>query len=114
MKIYFAPNTRAVRIVWLFEELGLPCELEFFKLGDASMRSPAYLAVHPQGRVPTLVDDKVTIFESGASPRRGRALRSANARARIQQFGRRIASARSWLVTRSDRGPARRDGCYRA
>ena len=66
MKIYFAPNTQAVRIVWLLEELGLPYELEFFKLGDASMRSPAYLAVHPQGRVPTLVDDKVTIFESGA------------------------------------------------
>ena len=66
MKIYFAPNTRAVRIVWLLEELGLPYELEFFKLGDGSMRSPAYLAVHPQGRVPTLVDDKVTIFESGA------------------------------------------------
>jgi glutathione S-transferase len=40
--------------------------LEFFKLGDGSMRSPAYLALHPQGRVPTLVDDKVTIFESGA------------------------------------------------
>jgi glutathione S-transferase len=66
MKIYFAPNTRAVRVVWLFEELGLPYELEFFKLGDASMRSPAYLGIHPLGRVPTLVDDKVTIFESGA------------------------------------------------
>ena len=38
MKIYFAPNTRAVRIVWLFEELGLPYELEVFTLGDASMR----------------------------------------------------------------------------
>jgi glutathione S-transferase len=66
LKIYFAPDTRAVRIVWLFEELGLPYELEFFKLGDASMRSPAYLGIHPLGRVPTLVDDKVTIFESGA------------------------------------------------
>jgi len=66
LKIYFAPDTRAVRIVWLFEELGLPYELEFFKLGDTSMRSPAYLGIHPLGRVPTLVDDKVTIFESGA------------------------------------------------
>jgi len=66
LKIYFAPDTRAVRIVWLFEELGLPYELEFFKLGDASMRSPAYLEINPLGRVPTLVDDKVTIFESGA------------------------------------------------
>ena len=32
MKIYYAPNTRAVRIVWLFEELGLPYEIERFKL----------------------------------------------------------------------------------
>ena len=34
MKIYYAPNTRAVRIVWLFEELGLAYELERFKLGS--------------------------------------------------------------------------------
>jgi glutathione S-transferase len=66
MKIYYAPNTRAVRIVWLFEELGLPYELERFQLGDARMRAPAYLAVHPMGRVPALEDGEVTIFESGA------------------------------------------------
>ena len=66
MKIYYAPNTRAVRIVWLFEELGLPYEIERFKLGDASMRSPDYLKVHPMGRVPTLKDGDTIIFESGA------------------------------------------------
>jgi glutathione S-transferase len=66
MKIYYAPNTRAVRIVWLFEELGLPYELEHFKLGDTKMRTPEYLKVHPLGRVPALEDGEVTIFESGA------------------------------------------------
>jgi glutathione S-transferase len=66
MKIYYAPNTRAVRIVWLFEELGLPYDLERFKLGDAAMRAPDYLKLHPMGRVPTLKDGDVTIFESGA------------------------------------------------
>src|SRR5205085_8368288 len=66
VKIYFAPNTRAVRIVWLFEELGLPYELERFKLGDRAMRAPEYLKVHPMGRVPALEDGDVTIFESGA------------------------------------------------
>jgi glutathione S-transferase len=66
MKIYYAPNTRAVRIVWLFEELGLAYELERFKLGDAAMRTPDYLKLHPMGRVPTLQDGDVTIFESGA------------------------------------------------
>ncbi len=66
MRIYYAPNTRAVRIVWLFGELGLPYDLERFKLGDAAMRAPEYLKVHPMGRVPALRDGDVTIFESGA------------------------------------------------
>jgi len=66
MKIYYAPNTRAVRIVWLFGELGLPYDLERFKLGDAAMRAPEYLKIHPVGRVPALQDGDVTIFESGA------------------------------------------------
>ena len=66
MKIFHAPNTRSVRIVWLFEELGLPYELELFRLGDRSMREPSYLKVHPMGRVPALQDDDVIINESGA------------------------------------------------
>ncbi len=51
MKIYHAPNTRAVRIVWLFEELGLPYELERFALGDPAMREPAYLELHRTGEL---------------------------------------------------------------
>jgi glutathione S-transferase len=66
MKIYHAPNTRSVRIVWLFEELGLPYELERFSLGAPEMRSAEYRRVHPMGRVPALQDGDVTIHESGA------------------------------------------------
>ncbi len=66
MKVHHAPNTRSVRAVWLLEELGLPYEIEAYKLGDPSMRSPDYLKVHPMGRVPALEDGDVTIFESGA------------------------------------------------
>jgi len=66
MKIFYAPNTRAVRIVWLCNELGLDYELEHFKLGDPAMRAPDYLGVHPLGRVPALEDGDVRIFESGA------------------------------------------------
>ncbi len=66
MKIFHAPNTRSVRIVWLCEELGLDYELQMFKLGDGSMRDPEYLKVHPMARVPSLQDGDVTIFESGA------------------------------------------------
>ena len=66
MKIYYAPNTRAVRIVWLCRELELAYELESFALGDPAMRTPEYRAVHPLGRVPALTDGDVTIYESGA------------------------------------------------
>ena len=66
MKLHFAPNTRAVRIAWLLEELGLTYELERYKLGDPGMRAPEFLAVHPNGRVPVLEDGDVRLFESGA------------------------------------------------
>jgi glutathione S-transferase len=66
MKLYHAPNTRSVRIVWLLEELGLDYELEKLALGDKAMRSPDYLKVHPLGRVPVLEDGDVRLFESGA------------------------------------------------
>ena len=66
MKVYFAPQSRAVRTVWLLEEIGLPYELEKFKLGQKEMRAPDYIAINPNGRVPTLVDSDVTITESTA------------------------------------------------
>ena len=52
MKVYFAPNSRAVRTVWLLEEIGLPYELERFKLGQKEMRGPEYARINPNGRVP--------------------------------------------------------------
>ena len=64
MKLYFAPSTRAERTAWLLNELGLDYELVRYKLGDKAMRSPDYLAVNPNGRVPVLDDGNVRITES--------------------------------------------------
>ncbi len=66
MKVYYAPNTRAVRTVWLLNELGIDHELVRFKLGSKEMRAPEYLAINPNGRVPTLEDGDVRISESTA------------------------------------------------
>ncbi|MDF1715181.1 MAG: glutathione S-transferase family protein [Antarcticimicrobium sp.] len=66
MKLYYAQNTRAVRIAWLLEELGLDYEIERFELGSPAMRAPAYLQIHPMGRVPVLEDGDIRLFESGA------------------------------------------------
>jgi len=66
MKIHHIPDTRSVRILWLFEELGLPYELEVYAFGDPRMRKPDYAERHPMARVPVLEDGAVTVFESGA------------------------------------------------
>ena len=54
MKLYYAPSSRAERTAWLLNELSLDYELVSYKLGDKAMRSPEYLAVNPNGRVPVL------------------------------------------------------------
>ena len=54
------------RTVWLLNELGLDYELERYKLGEKAMRSPEYLAVNPNGRVPTLDDGDIRLSESTA------------------------------------------------
>lgn len=66
MKLSYAPQSRAVRVAWLLEELGIDYEVEPYTLGDPALRSPQYRARHPMGRVPLLEDGDVTIFESGA------------------------------------------------
>ena len=56
MKLYFAPNSRAVRIAWLLEELGLKYGVEKYKVGDRALRTPEYYKIHPMGRIPVLED----------------------------------------------------------
>ena len=66
MKLYYARNSRAVRVAWLLEELGLSYEIESFELGSSDMRSDTYRALHPMGRVPTLVDGICNIVKVAA------------------------------------------------
>ena len=66
MKLYFAPNSRAVRIAWLLEELGLEYDVEKYTVGDRALRTPEYYKIHPMGRIPVLEDGETRIYESGA------------------------------------------------
>jgi glutathione S-transferase len=66
--LYHRPQTRSGSIVWLLEEMGVPYETRIVK----SLRGPDGSGArdpdnpHPHGKVPALVDDGHTIFESGA------------------------------------------------
>ncbi len=66
MKLYFAPQSRAVRVAWLLEELGLNYEIEKYSVGDRALRTPEYYKIHPMGRIPVLEDGDTRIYESGA------------------------------------------------
>jgi glutathione S-transferase len=66
LKLHFAPNSRAGRIVWLFEELGLEYELNKMAFHPKDLKSEEHRRRHPLGRVPVLDDGDVSIYESGA------------------------------------------------
>ena len=66
LKLHFAPNSRAGRIVWLLEELGLPYDINKMAFHPKDLKSPEHRARHPLGRVPVLDDGDVRIYESGA------------------------------------------------
>lgn len=67
MKLYTHPlssNARRVRL--LVQHLGLPVEEEIVDLAKGAQRAPAYLALNPMGKVPTLVDGDLHLTESYA------------------------------------------------
>ncbi|NNC71524.1 MAG: glutathione S-transferase family protein [Sphingomonadaceae bacterium] len=66
LKLHFAPNSRAGRIVWLLEELELPYEINKMAFHPKDLKSDEHRARHPLGRIPVLEDGDVTIWESGA------------------------------------------------
>ena len=66
LKLHFGPNSRAGRIVWLLEELGLPYDINKMAFHPQDLKSDEHRSRHPLGRVPVLEDGEISIYESGA------------------------------------------------
>jgi glutathione S-transferase len=75
LTIYGVYRSRASRNLWLVHELGIPFKhvpiMQAYRLADPNAadapmhtRSPAFLAVNPNGHVPTIDDDGVVLHES--------------------------------------------------
>ncbi|MEA2840314.1 MAG: glutathione S-transferase [Methylobacteriaceae bacterium] len=64
LKIYGTSRSRANRVIWMAEELGLSYETISVDLTAA--RDPAFLAVNPNGRLPAIDEDGFHLFESMA------------------------------------------------
>ncbi len=64
--LYHAPKSSASRRVRLFlEEKGLPYAAHEIDLSRQEQHQPAYLAINPQGVVPTILHDGRPLHESG-------------------------------------------------
>ncbi|MCC6921349.1 MAG: glutathione S-transferase family protein [Alphaproteobacteria bacterium] len=66
MKLYGIPPTRALRPIWLINELGIDCEIVAVDLPAGAHQQPAFLAINPAGKVPALVDGDIVVTESVA------------------------------------------------
>ncbi|HEY8509250.1 MAG TPA: glutathione S-transferase family protein [Steroidobacteraceae bacterium] len=67
IKLYWCPQTRAVRALWLLEEAGVPYERVYINIRDEKAKAdPAFRAASPVGKVPAIEDGPVRISDSGA------------------------------------------------
>jgi len=64
-RLFGTANSRALRAVWGMEEVGLDYEHVPVSYG-ADSKTPEYLAVNPNGRIPALIDGDLQLFESMA------------------------------------------------
>jgi glutathione S-transferase len=64
IKVYGISQSRALRPLWVLEELGLPYELVKTNFATGDTRKPEYLKINPNGHVPALVDGDLTLWES--------------------------------------------------
>lgn len=63
---YYAPHSNATRVHWTLEELGVPYEKIKLDFAAGDTKKPEFLAINPNGKVPTVVIDGTPIFESVA------------------------------------------------
>nr|WP_310522178.1 glutathione S-transferase N-terminal domain-containing protein [Polymorphobacter sp.] len=64
--LYTAATPNGYKVSVALEEMALPYDVVKIDLTKGEQKSPEFLAICPNGRVPALVDDGFPIFESGA------------------------------------------------
>lgn len=67
MKLYWYPRTRALRAIWMLEELGADYERVLVDIRNPQAeRDPGFAAASPMGKVPALEDGAVRMADSAA------------------------------------------------
>ncbi|MFC5437195.1 glutathione S-transferase family protein [Rhodanobacter umsongensis] len=66
MKIYWIRAQAPRRVLALVKHLGIDADCIEVDLRAGGLKTPAYLALNPNGKAPTMVDGDVTLWESSA------------------------------------------------
>ena len=66
LQIYGNPRSRAMRCLWMLEEMGEPYQLIEKSTRTDELQSAEYLRLNPNARIPTLVDGDLVLWESMA------------------------------------------------
>ena len=67
MKLFWAPQTRSTRAIWMLEEAGIDYEMELVDIRSPDRKnSKEFLAASPMAKVPAIVDGDVAMSESAA------------------------------------------------
>ena len=66
LHLYGNAKSRAVRCLWMLEEIGEPYQLIEKSTRPDDLQTAEYLRLNPNARIPTLVDGEVVLWESMA------------------------------------------------
>lgn len=64
--LYFHPSPNPMKVALLLAELAVPFELVAVDIFKGEQHHAAFRKINPNGKVPALVDDGVTVFDSHA------------------------------------------------
>ncbi|MEM9794437.1 MAG: glutathione binding-like protein [Pseudomonadota bacterium] len=72
LQLYSFPTPNGVKVSIALEEIGLPYEAHLVTLSDSDVKSPEFLSLNPNNKIPAIVDpdgpggQPLGLFESGA------------------------------------------------
>jgi len=67
MKLFWAPQTRSTRVIWMLEETGIDYDMERVDIRAADRKDRnEFLAASPMGKVPAIADGDAVMSESAA------------------------------------------------
>jgi len=66
LTLYFAPGSSSMAVHIALHEIGVPFEARPMSFRKNDLRSPEYLALNPEGKVPTLIADRHPLTEVAA------------------------------------------------